>query len=94
MAIHGVLSRSALLPNEPYGRRAAVLSCRLAFAPDVSPTRPVPCDSLDNRGWRLSFEADVRQSEFGVKTYSLLMGSIKVVDDVTVSVTVGRAKDD
>jgi polyisoprenoid-binding protein YceI len=44
--------------------------------------------------WRLSCEAVVRQSEFGVKPYSMLMGSMKVVDDVTVSFTAGRAKDD
>jgi len=44
--------------------------------------------------WRLSCDADVRQTEFGVKPYSLLMGSMKVVDDVTVSCTVVRAKDD
>jgi polyisoprenoid-binding protein YceI len=44
--------------------------------------------------WRLSCEADVRQSEFGVKPYSRLMGSIAVADDVTVAITVGRAKDD
>jgi polyisoprenoid-binding protein YceI len=44
--------------------------------------------------WRSSCEAVVRQSEFGVKPYSLLMGSIKVVDDVTMSFTVGRAKND
>lgn len=41
--------------------------------------------------WRLSCEADVRQSDFGVKPFSLLMGSVKVVDDVTVSFTVARA---
>ncbi len=43
--------------------------------------------------WRLSTEAVVRQSEFGVKPYSLLMGSLKVADDVTVSFTAQRAKD-
>jgi polyisoprenoid-binding protein YceI len=43
--------------------------------------------------WRLSCDADVRQTEFGVKPYSLLMGSMKVADDVTVSCTVARAKD-
>jgi polyisoprenoid-binding protein YceI len=43
--------------------------------------------------WRLSGEAVVRQSEFGVKPYSLLMGSLKVADDVTVSFTAQRAKD-
>jgi polyisoprenoid-binding protein YceI len=43
--------------------------------------------------WRLSTEAVVRQSEFGVKPYSLLMGSVKVADDVTVAFTAQRAKD-
>jgi polyisoprenoid-binding protein YceI len=43
--------------------------------------------------WRLSSEAVVRQSEFGVKPYSLLMGSLKVADDVTVSFSAQRAKD-
>jgi len=44
--------------------------------------------------WRLSGTAVVRQSEFGVKPYSLLMGSVKVLDEVTVSFTVSRVKDD
>jgi polyisoprenoid-binding protein YceI len=43
--------------------------------------------------WRLSTRAVVRQSEFGVKPYSLVMGSLKVADDVTVSFTAQRAKD-
>lgn len=43
--------------------------------------------------WRLSCEAVVRQSAFGVKPYSLLMGSLKVADDVTVKFTAQRAKD-
>jgi polyisoprenoid-binding protein YceI len=43
--------------------------------------------------WRLSGEAVVRQSEFGVKPYSLVMGTLKVADDVTVSFTAQRAKD-
>jgi polyisoprenoid-binding protein YceI len=37
--------------------------------------------------WRISTQAVVRQSDFGVKPYSLLMGSLKVADDVTVSFT-------
>ena len=37
--------------------------------------------------WRMSCEADVAQTEFGVKPYSMLMGAIKVVDIVTVSFT-------
>ena len=43
--------------------------------------------------WRLSSEAVVRQSAFGVKPYSLLMGSLKVADDVTVSFSAQRAKE-
>jgi polyisoprenoid-binding protein YceI len=43
--------------------------------------------------WRLSTEAVVRQSEFGVKPYSLLMGSLKVANDVTVAFVAQRAKD-
>jgi polyisoprenoid-binding protein YceI len=41
--------------------------------------------------WRLSGNAVVRQSEFGVKPYSLMMGSMKVVDEVTVSLALSRA---
>ena len=35
--------------------------------------------------WRMCGQATVRQSDFGVKPYSLLMGSVKVADEVTVS---------
>jgi polyisoprenoid-binding protein YceI len=42
--------------------------------------------------WRLSTQAVVRQSDFGVKPYSLLMGSLKVADDVTIWFTAQRAK--
>jgi polyisoprenoid-binding protein YceI len=42
--------------------------------------------------WQLSSETVVRQSEFGVKPYSLVMGSLKVADDVTVSFGARRAK--
>lgn len=44
--------------------------------------------------WRMSTEAAVRQSDFGVKPYSLLMGSLRVADEVTVSFTARRAKDE
>jgi polyisoprenoid-binding protein YceI len=44
--------------------------------------------------WRLSSEATVRQTDFGIKPYSLLMGSVKVADEVTVSFSAGRAKQD
>jgi polyisoprenoid-binding protein YceI len=42
--------------------------------------------------WRLSSQTTVRQSDFGIKPYSLLMGSVKVADDVTVSFTASRAR--
>jgi polyisoprenoid-binding protein YceI len=40
--------------------------------------------------WQLSCEADVRQTDFGVKPYSMLMGAMKVVDTVTVAFTAVR----
>jgi polyisoprenoid-binding protein YceI len=49
---------------------------------------------VDDRGdsWQLSCQADVRQTDFGVKPYSMLMGSMKVVDAVTVVFTADRLK--
>ncbi len=44
------------------------------------------------RVWRLTSECDVRQSDFGVTPYSQLMGAMKVVDTVTVSLSVERPK--
>jgi polyisoprenoid-binding protein YceI len=44
--------------------------------------------------WRMSAESSVRQSDYGVKPYSLLMGSVQVADDVLVSLTALHAKDD
>ena len=44
--------------------------------------------------WRMSAQSTVRQSDYGVKPYSLLMGSVRVADDVTVSFTALRAKED
>lgn len=44
--------------------------------------------------WRMSAESSVRQSDYGVKPYSLLMGSMQVTDDVSVSFTAVHAKDD
>jgi polyisoprenoid-binding protein YceI len=44
--------------------------------------------------WRLSCEVAVRQSDFGIKPYSMLMGSMKVVDTVTVSFTAEGPKED
>jgi polyisoprenoid-binding protein YceI len=44
-------------------------------------------------GWRLCSETLVRQSDFGIKPYSQLLGSLKVADEVTVVFTARRAKD-
>ena len=44
--------------------------------------------------WRVSAESTVRQSDYGIKPYSLLMGSVQVADDVTVSFTAVHGKDD
>ena len=44
--------------------------------------------------WRMSAESSVRQSDYGVKPYSLLMGSVQVTDDVGVSFTAVHVKDD
>ena len=53
-------------------------------------TRPQIVDlRTDDQGdsWRLSSENVIRQSDFGVKPYSQLLGALKVADDVTVSFT-------
>ncbi len=42
--------------------------------------------------WRMSTQTTVRQSDFGIRPYTLLMGSLKVVDEVTVSFTARRGK--
>jgi polyisoprenoid-binding protein YceI len=44
--------------------------------------------------WGLSVESAVRQSDYGIKPYSILMGSVQVSDDVTVSLSAVHAKDD
>jgi polyisoprenoid-binding protein YceI len=43
--------------------------------------------------WRMSVESSVRQTDYGVKPYSLLMGSVKVADEVSVSFNAVHAKD-
>ncbi|QUR69752.1 YceI family protein [Mycobacterium spongiae] len=43
--------------------------------------------------WRMSAESRLRQSDYGVKPYSLLMGSLQVADEVSVSFAAVRAKD-
>ncbi|MBY0287249.1 MAG: YceI family protein [Mycobacteriaceae bacterium] len=43
--------------------------------------------------WRLSGATEIVQSDFGIKPYSMLLGSMKVVDSVTVSFTATRSKE-
>lgn len=43
--------------------------------------------------WRLTGQSVVKQTDFGVKPYSLLMGSLQVADEVTVSFAATRRKD-
>jgi polyisoprenoid-binding protein YceI len=42
--------------------------------------------------WQMSAESSVRQTEYGVKPYSLLMGSVRVADEVSVSFTAVHAE--
>jgi polyisoprenoid-binding protein YceI len=42
--------------------------------------------------WRMSAQSRVRQTDFGIKPYSLLMGSVRVADEVTVSFVAAKAK--
>lgn len=44
--------------------------------------------------WGLSCEAEVTQSDFGIKPYSLMMGALKVADQVTVSFDGHRSRAD
>jgi polyisoprenoid-binding protein YceI len=43
--------------------------------------------------WRISTESTVRQTDYGVKPFSLMMGSVRVADDVVVSFIAVHAKD-
>lgn len=43
--------------------------------------------------WRMSTESTVRQTDYGIKPYSLLMGSVQVADDVSVTFTATHPKD-
>jgi polyisoprenoid-binding protein YceI len=60
-------------------------------------SRPQTVDLLVDDGgesWRMSAETPVRQSDFGIKPYSMFMGSMKVADDVKVSFSATRSKAD
>ncbi|MDG4663747.1 YceI family protein [Mycobacterium sp. 236(2023)] len=47
----------------------------------------------DGAAWRMSCEASVLHSDFGLKPYSMMMGAMKVADEVAVSWTAGYAKE-
>ena len=49
---------------------------------------------IDDQGgnWWLSSETTVRQSVFGIKPYSQLLGALKVADEVVVSLAAKRTK--
>ena len=42
--------------------------------------------------WQMSTESRVRQSDYGVRRYSMLLGSMQVADEVTVSFTATHPK--
>lgn len=42
--------------------------------------------------WRMSVESTIRQSDYGIKPYSLMMGSVQVADDVSLSFSAVRAQ--
>lgn len=69
---------------------------RLAGNLDIHGTsahRTVDVTRIDlGDAWRMTCEAVVRQTDFGVKPYSLFMGSVRVADDVTVSFDATLAK--
>lgn len=44
--------------------------------------------------WRMSTESVVRQSDYGVKPYSMLLGSMQVSDEVTVTFSAVHLKED
>lgn len=42
--------------------------------------------------WRMSVESTIRQSDYGIKPYSLLMGSVQVADEVSLTLSAVRAQ--
>jgi polyisoprenoid-binding protein YceI len=74
----------------------AVTGYRLDGAVEIhGKTRPQTVDlAVDDAGeaWVMSTSATVTQTQFGVKPYSLFMGSLKVADEVTLRFTARHAK--
>ena len=44
--------------------------------------------------WQMSAESSVRQTDFGIKPFSLMMGTLQVADEVKVSFSAVMPKDD
>ena len=42
--------------------------------------------------WRIAVDSTIRQSDYGIKPYSLLMGSIQVADEVSLTFSAVRAQ--
>jgi polyisoprenoid-binding protein YceI len=60
---------------------------------DVSRPQTVDLRTDDQgKNWWLSSETTVRQSDFGVKPYSQMLGALRVADDVVVAFSAKRAK--
>ncbi len=58
-------------------------------------SRPQVVDlKVEDRGdaWAMSAQTTITQTDFGVKPYSLLMGAIKVADEVTIAFSATHAK--
>ena len=73
--------------------RRRVSPCRHAADPRKSREHVIDLRTEDlGDSWRMSAESTVRQTDYGVKPFSLLMGSVQVADDVTVSFTGVRTK--
>ena len=76
--------RSASPPPTSPQRRTATGSPAISRS---TASRPQTVDvTVDDRGDALGLSAQVRlmQSDFGVKPYSLMMGALKVADEVTI----------
>jgi polyisoprenoid-binding protein YceI len=69
-------------------RLTGTLTIRNTSRPQVVDLRTD--DQGDN--WWLSSDTAVRQSEFGIRPYSQLLGSLKVADEVFVAFNAKRAK--
>ena len=69
---------------------------RLSGAVEIhGKSRPVSVDvAVEDRGevWAVTAQTVVTQTDFGVKPYSLLMGAVKVADQVAIDFSATQAK--